>query len=191
MASSFNNDPESAEVSQDATLSAKQELLGNDTILRLITENVDDLIVLLDTQGRRLYNSPSYQRILADGSGRPVDSFQFIHPDDRENVKRIFQEVVSSGCGQRTEYRYLSEDGSIRHIESQSSAILDQNGAVQNVLVVSRDISERKNTLQALRDSEMHLMQILDTALDTVVGMDQMRQVAHWKPEAEVTGAFL
>ncbi|MGZ4978599.1 MAG: hypothetical protein ACXV8O_15725 [Methylobacter sp.] len=77
MASSFNNDSESPEMSQDAS-NAKQELPSNDTILRLITENVDDLIVLLDTRGRCLYNSPSYQRILADGSGRPVDSFQFI-----------------------------------------------------------------------------------------------------------------
>ncbi|MGZ4993594.1 MAG: PAS domain-containing protein [Methylobacter sp.] len=89
-----------------------------------------------------------------------------VHPGDRENVKRIFQEVVSSGCGQRTEYRYLSEDGSIHHIESQSSVILDQNRAIQNVSVMFRDISGRKNTLRALRDSEMHLMQILDTALD-------------------------
>ncbi|MGZ4978600.1 MAG: hypothetical protein ACXV8O_15730 [Methylobacter sp.] len=66
----------------------------------------------------------------------------------------MFQEVVSSGCGQRTEYRYLSEDGSIHHIESQSSVILDQNRAIQNVSVM-------------FRDSEMHLMQILDTALDS------------------------
>jgi PAS domain S-box-containing protein len=133
---------------QDALSPDKQGLLTNETILRLITENVDDLIVLLDIQG-------------------------------------IFQQVISSGRGQRTEYRYLLQDGSVRHIESQSSVILDQNGLIQNVLVVSRDISERKNALQALHDSELHLMQILSMALDAVVGMDQAGLVVHWNPEAE------
>jgi PAS domain S-box-containing protein len=169
---------------QETLSLSKQGLLTNETILRLITENVDDLIVLLDTKGVRLYNSPSYQRILGDSCG-PNDAFSLIHPDDRESVQRIFQEVVAFGCGQRTEYRYLSKDGSVRYIESQSSAILDQNGVTQNVLVVSRDISERKKTSQALRDSELHLIQILGMALDAVVGMDQAGLVVHWNPEAE------
>jgi len=184
MNSDSGNDPNARQDDPDALSGAKQELLTSESILRLITENVDDLIVLLDTQGNRLYTSPSYQRILGD-RGPPEDSFRHVHPDDREKIKRIFQEVISSGCGQRTEYRYQLQDGSVRHIESQSSAILDQNGAIQNVLVVSRDISERKNTSQALRDSEVQLMHILDTALDAVVGMDQSGRVVHWNPEAE------
>jgi PAS domain S-box-containing protein len=169
---------------QPAMSPDKQGLLENEHILRLITENVDDLIVLLDREGRRLYTSPSYQRILGD-SGKPEDSFQHVHPDDRDKIKNIFQQVLSSGRGQRTEYRYLLRDGNVRHIESQSSVILDQNGNIQNILVVSRDISERKKALQALRDSELHLMQILDMALDAVVGMDQAGVVVHWNPEAE------
>lgn len=176
--------PEALQGDQEALPSGKQGLLENEHILRLITENVDDLIVLLDTQGRRLYTSPSYQRILGD-SGKPEDSFQHVHPEDRDKIKNIFQQVLSSGRGQRTEYRYLLRDGSVRHIESQSSVILDQNGNIQNILVVSRDISERKKALQALRDSELHLMQILDMALDAVVGMDQAGVVVHWNSEAE------
>lgn len=151
----FTNDQEPPQDKQGVL----SPVLSNEAILRLITENVDDLIVLLDTQGRRLYNSPSYQRILADSSGRVEDSFQYVHPDDREKVKRIFQEVVSSCCGQRTEYRYLLQDGSIRYIESQSNVILDQNGSVQNVLVVSRDISERKRNEQILHKSAIALEQ--------------------------------
>jgi PAS domain S-box-containing protein len=176
--------PKAQQDDPDVLPRARQELLASESILRLITENVDDLIVLMDTQGNRLYTSPSYQRILGD-KGRPEDPFQHIHPDDRDKIKRIFLEVIASGRGQRTEYRYQLQDGSVRHIESQSSVILDQNGAVQNVLVVSRDTSERKNTLQALRDSEIQLMHILDTALDAVVGMDQSGRVVHWNPEAE------
>lgn len=124
-------------------------LRESDDLFRLILENVDDLIAVLDTQGRRVYNSPGYRRILKDSSAG--DSFAHVHPDDRERVKALFYQVVSTARGGRTEYRYLIDDGSIRYIESQSSVVKDANGQVKNVLVVSRDITERKQVEQSMQ----------------------------------------
>ena len=59
--------------------------------------------------------------------------------------------MVNTATGGRTEYRYLINDGSIRYIESQSSVVKDANGQVKNVLVVSRDITERKEVEQSMR----------------------------------------
>ena len=61
-----------------------------DQIFRMITENVSDMIAILDLDGKRLYNSKSYKNILGDPEKlRGTDSFKEIHPDDREKVKKI------------------------------------------------------------------------------------------------------
>lgn len=112
---------------------------------RLISENVVDLIAVLDLEGKRLYNSPSYKPILGDlESLRGTDSFQEIHPEDREKIRQIFQETVKTGIAQRAEYRFMLKDGSIRFIESQGSVIRDEQGNVVRVVVVSRDVTEKK-----------------------------------------------
>ncbi len=124
---------------------------------RLITENIADMIAVLDLDGKRLYNSPSYRPILGElESLRGTDSFQEIHPEDRERIKEIFQETVKTGIGQRTEYRFLLKDGSIRFIESQGSTIRDNKGNVSQVVLVSRDVTGKKQLeQQALRSQRM------------------------------------
>jgi PAS domain S-box-containing protein len=122
---------------------------------RLISENVADLIAVLDLEGKRVYNSPSYKGILGGTEMlKGTDSFGEIHPEDRERIKNIFFETVRTGIGQRTEYRYLRKDGTIRYIESQGSAIKDNDGKVSNVIFVSRDITERKNLDEQLLRSQ-------------------------------------
>ena len=93
---------------------------GKDQILSMITDNVTDLIAILDLKGRRLYNSKSYATILGDPEKlKGTDSFREIHQEDQEKVKKIFEDTVKTGLGQRAEYRMISENGDIRFIESQ------------------------------------------------------------------------
>jgi len=136
---------------------AEDDLRQSEEQFRLITENIADMIAVLDLDGKRLYNSPSYKPILGDvQSLRGTDSFQEIHPEDRERVEQIFQETVKTGIGQRTEYRFLLKDGSIRFIESQGSTIRDNQGNVSQVVLVSRDVTDKKQLeQQALRSQRM------------------------------------
>ena len=128
----------------------KERLLReSDDLFRLILENMDDLIAVLDINGERVYNSPGYYRILKDNTAG--DSFTHVHPEDRNRIKVLFRQVVQTGAGGRTEYRYLTGDGSVRYIESQSSVVKNSAGEVINVLVVSRDITERKQAEQAMQ----------------------------------------
>ena len=138
---------------------ADEELRQSAEFFKLISENVTDLIAVIDRDGKRLYNSPSYERSLGDASNlQGTNSFQEIHPDDQERIKRIFQETIARGIGQRSEYRMLWSDGTVRHIESQGNVIKDANGSPSKVVVVSRDMTERIQRMEALRKtlSELH-----------------------------------
>ena len=124
---------------------AEEALRNGEEQFRLISENVADMIAVLNCDGKRIYNSPSYKPILGDPESLlGTDFFREIHPEDREKTKRIFEEIVTSGIGHRAEYRLLAKDGSIRFIESQGSVIRDDQGDVERIVVVSRDVSEKK-----------------------------------------------
>jgi len=124
---------------------AWERLRESEQLFRAIVENVGDLVAMLDPSGKRLYNSPSYRTLFRKGDIQPgSNSFEEVHPDDRQNIKAIFRRTVETGQGERAEYRLILEDGAIRHIESEGRAILDAEGKVSKVIVVSRDITERK-----------------------------------------------
>src|SRR5258706_4912410 len=123
----------------------------------LILENTSDLIALLDTNGMRLYNNPSYHALFGNRDLTGTDSFSEIHPDDRERVREIFRETISSGVGRRTRYRFVLADGRVRHIESQGNVVRDNAGKVAQVVVISRDVTERIQSEQALHQTNMQL----------------------------------
>jgi PAS domain S-box-containing protein len=161
---------------------AEQRLRRSEELFKQITDNVADLVAILDLQGRRLYNSPSYHKLFGDVAMLPgTDSFIEIHPADRERVKRLFDETVSNGQGSRCEFRFVLRDGSVRHIESHGRAIRDPNGCIVNVLVVSRDITGRRQAEEQLRDQAA----LLDKAQDAIVVCDLDYLISYWNKGAE------
>jgi diguanylate cyclase (GGDEF)-like protein/PAS domain S-box-containing protein len=123
---------------------SEDALREQEDFYRMIAENIDDFIAVLDMEGRRLYNSPSYSRLFGDPeSMKGSDSFAEIHPDDREHVRRVFKETVQTGIGLRIEYRFVLPDDSIRYMESCGGLIRNSQGHASHVVVVSRDITDR------------------------------------------------
>jgi two-component system cell cycle sensor histidine kinase/response regulator CckA len=142
----------------------EEQLRQSEELFRLITENATDLIAVLDLEGKRIYSSPSYTSILGESELlRGTDSFQEIHPEDREKVRRIFLETVKTGIGQRVEYRFLLKDGSVRYVESQGSVIRDEKGNTIKVVVVSRDVTKRKLAEQELRESKALIEAVVES----------------------------
>ena len=124
---------------------AEEKLRETQEIFRAIVENVGDLVAVLDTQGRRLYNNPAYLPLFREDDIRVgSDSFMQVHPEDRERVQEIFHRTVTTGVGERTEFRFVLKDGHIRHMESEGRPVHDADGNIAKVIVVSRDITARK-----------------------------------------------
>jgi len=132
-------------------------LLATERAVGLILETTSDLVALLDTSGLRLYNNPSYRALFGERDLTGTDSFCEIHPDDRQRVRDIFRATVATGIGQRTRYRFVLDDGSIRHIESQGNVVRDGEGKVAQVVVIARDVTEHIESEQALQDANRQL----------------------------------
>jgi len=131
---------------------ANQALRHSEEQFRLIMENLADLVAVVDLDGYRIYNSPSYNRIL----GSPdmlvgTSSFDDIHPEDQERVRKSFVDTVRTGKGQRLEYRLIDKNGQPHYIESQGSVIHDAQDQVSQVIVVSRDVTEHRQNERKFR----------------------------------------
>ena len=132
---------------------AEDRLRESQELFRAIVENVGDLVAVLDTDGRRVYNSPSYRPLFRGKDIRPgSSSFLEIHSEDRERIKELFRRTVATGAGECAEFRFVLKDGSIRHMESDGHAIHGADGKVSKVVVVSRDITELKLLEGELRE---------------------------------------
>ena len=132
---------------------AEDRLREGQELFQAIVENVGDLVAVLDTEGRRIYNSPSYRPLFLDDVIRQgSNSFMEIHPEDRERIKEIFRRTVATGVGECAEFRFALKDGSIRHMQSDGRAIHGADGKVSKVVVVSRDITDLKRLEAELRE---------------------------------------
>jgi len=133
----------------------RKQLLEREELFRLITENAADMIAVVDASGHRLYNSPSYEKILGyqpqDMAGSPA--FDQIHPEDREKVQKAATEARLTGVGQSVEYRMRHKNGGWRTLESRATTVLQQ-GRVERLIIVNRDITERKQLEEQFRQSQ-------------------------------------
>jgi len=127
-------------------------LAEREELFRLISENAADMIAVVSVDGQRLYNSPSYERALGYTAEELVRtaSFEQIHPDDRVSVMAAAEETRRTGLGCRLEYRIRHKRGDWRVFESTSSAVRNANGETEKLVIVNRDITERKQLEQQL-----------------------------------------
>ncbi len=135
-----------------------RESKRKEELFQIVTENAADMIALVDVKGRRLYNSPAYKRILGYSAAElgETSSFEQIHPDDRFKVLEAAREARETGVGKRLEYRIKHKDGNWRVLESEASTIRDAKGDVAKLVIVNRDITERKRAEEQLEHNLFH-----------------------------------
>src|ERR1700692_1395827 len=136
----------------------RRQLAERDQLFQLISENAADMIALVDGDGRRLYNSPAYQKVLGYSPEdlNSTSSLEQIHPDDRPRVLKAAENARTSGRGERLEYRVRHKDGSWRTVESTASAIRNAKGQTDKLVIVNRDITERKRAEELLAHNAFH-----------------------------------
>jgi PAS domain S-box-containing protein len=136
----------------------RKQLAEKNELFELITENAADMIAVVDRQGNRLYNSPSYQKVLGYSQTdlRTHSSFDQIHPTDRARVKQAAEKTWVTGRGETLEYRMRHNDGSWRVLESSASAIYSSRGEIEKLVIVNRDITERKRAEEMLAHNAFH-----------------------------------
>ncbi len=77
-----------------------------------------------------------------------------IHPDDRDSIQRIFNETVTTGSGQRAEFRFVRKDGTAGIADTVVVPLSDEFGRRIAALGITKDVTDRKNLEQLKKERE-------------------------------------
>jgi len=123
---------------------------------RLIAENTSDLILVLNDEQSVIYLSPSHESVLGYQGWEieRLERYHLIHRDEVELFKNTIKWMLDNKEIKSIEFRMRHKDGRWIEVESRCVPVLGEDGAVENIVIISRDISERKQAEEILLRSE-------------------------------------
>ncbi|MFL5295650.1 MAG: PAS domain S-box protein [Phenylobacterium sp.] len=149
----------------------EQALAASEARYRIVSDNVRDVVVQTDLQGRIEFVSPAC-RILGyspeELMGKPP-SF-LLHPDDLPRALANTARYLAGETNHVSErrYRFRGKDGTYRWFEGSPSVIRDPDGAPRGLLNSFRDIAEQQASEEALAASEARYRLLADNMNDLV-----------------------
>jgi len=135
----------------------RKNAVKREELFRIVAENAADMIALVDVKGHRLYNSPAYERMLGYTSEdlAKTSAFEQIHPEDRMRVLEASRDARRTGIGTKLEYRIKHKNGTWKVLESTSNTIKNAEGDVEKLVIINRDITERKAAEEQLEQNSV------------------------------------
>jgi PAS domain S-box-containing protein len=149
---------------------AEKLLREAESRLRLITENMQDMLLLTDANLICTFASASHKWILGYEPSKIIGKnvYDFIHPDDAARAMEAAEKAFKDNSGGTMEVRVKRADGSYILSEGIGKILTDENGQVTGTMFTSRDITERKRTEQALKESETKYRKLFEEAMDAI-----------------------
>lgn len=139
-----------------------------------LIENAPDGIVLIDADGRFKYISKSAQNIFGYKSEEILhtDPADLAHPQDLQTLISLFNYLLGNPSQVSTlQYRFRHKDGSWRWLESTFSNLLAEP-SVEALVVNFRDITEQRQAIQSMQESEEKYRQLFNLGADAVFLID-------------------
>lgn len=142
--------------------------------LRLITENIKDMLLLTDINLIITYASASHKRILGYEPSEIIGKSicEFIHPDDLPAVMEAVKQVLKNHSGGKLELRCKRSDGNYALMEGVSKVLTDKNDQITSIMITARDVTEQRKTEQALKESEEKYRKLFEEAMDAIFVAD-------------------
>jgi PAS domain S-box-containing protein len=125
---------------------------------RLLIENQTDMVVKIDIEGKFQFISPSYCEMFGKTNEELLGKqfMPFVHEDDREATAKAMKALYRPPHTAYMEQRAMTKDG-WKWLSWMDTAVLDENKNVVAIIGVGRDITQRKDAEEALRDSKEKL----------------------------------
>jgi PAS domain S-box-containing protein len=96
-------------------------------------------------------------------------TLEFVHPDDRERIKKAYIEGIGQGRGYSAQYRMVRRDGEVRYVKANAVIEKDSAGNPVKITGTCRDVTDEHRALLALEDSEKHLRRVLNSSLIGII----------------------
>ncbi|MCX7802922.1 MAG: PAS domain S-box protein [Meiothermus ruber] len=166
---------------------AEQAVRQSEQMLRQITDAMQDVVALTDPRGYFRYLTPSVERLLGYRPEQMLGqlAFDYLAPEDREKAMRLAEQSLAGAGSYQLEGRYRHAKGHYVWIDTLVTYIYDGEGRLVGSVVSGRDVTERRQAEEALREREYRLRQITNSIRDVVVLLDPLARVQYVTPSVE------
>jgi len=168
----------------NADLRRKEEALRNsERLYRAIGESIPYGVWVCDPDGRNVYASESFLRLVGITQQECSDFGwgSVLHPDDAERTVAAWKECARTGGVWDIEHRYRGVDGKYHPVLARGVAVRDERGKIVCWAGINLDISGPKQAEAALVEANRTkdeflatLSHELRTPLNAIVGWSQM-----------------
>ncbi len=157
---------------------AARALAESERRYRVLVENLTDLVVETDSDGRLLFVSPSYCETFRKTEQELLGTcfFPLVHPEDREAVAASLQRALRPPHHSQHDERVWVHDG-WRWFQWRVRAVADDEGRVGRIAAVGRDITGAKQAELALARSEERFRSIFENAPVGIFHADASRKL--------------
>ena len=135
----------------------EEKLRREEQRFRALIEHSSDIIVILNLEGTITYINPAVEHVLGFKLEERIGAkgFELIHPDDMKFLTDSFNTLARDTNSPviKAEMHLRHKDGSWRTLEAVGSNLINNN-VVEAVIVNYRDITERKQAEEVLKESE-------------------------------------
>ncbi len=169
---------------------AEQELREREEFLRSIYEGAEMPIFVVDVDDagdfRYVGSNPAHQRATGHGGDmiagrRPED---FLPPEFAAHVRAAYEKAVRDGTPS-TEEQVYAPQGVPTYWLRLLTPLRDDSGRVTRLVGTGIDITERRRTLEALRESEERFRLITENISDLIFMVDGAQRFAYASPAFE------
>lgn len=133
------------DISESVKLLSK--LAESEHQFRFITENISDLIAVIDEKGHITYASPSYKSILEHDPEEYIGKSFFhhnIHPKYMDSLEEKITESLTSGKNCKIQFKQHHQSKGWIWFELHGTPVFNAFGQFAHMVLVSRDISFQK-----------------------------------------------
>jgi diguanylate cyclase (GGDEF)-like protein/PAS domain S-box-containing protein len=159
--------------------------------LSSVTKDISDAILVTDTNFAITYLNKAEEQLfgytLDEVKGKTADILNA--EEMTEQIQKDIYKTVSSGNTYFGESLNRKKDGSTFICEYKVMPLLDSRGEIYTYVGIQRDITERKQTEEALRENEGKFRAIIEQSKDGIVLIDQQGYIMEWnRAQEQMTG---
>ncbi|MFX0172577.1 MAG: PAS domain S-box protein [Candidatus Hodarchaeota archaeon] len=158
---------------------AEEKLYRSEKRFRELVETSPDGITLTDLTGQILMINNQGIKIMGYHEQELIsmNCFDLLVPEDRDRALENMLKTLKLGKIEGLECKIIRKDGSHIPVEMNTTVIYDDDGNPHNFMATIRDITERRQTEEALRSSEARWRALVDHAPDIILTVDRKGKI--------------